>query len=477
MKLFTIIFLLSILITKVLAKNYDFEFRNMDLKKVITSLAQLDGKSVQFSQSVGSKPIDVSLKNISPSFAMQVILESYGYVAIKKDKIYQIMSTAERGPMSTPMVIIPMKNVLAEEIEANIKSLLRGGGEVSVNKQMNALIVSAPDDIVNLIRATVEKLDKEVPQVFIEGKIIETTTTFARSLGLEWRPTFGQNELKISNPGGEQNLLTNLSFGLGDNSSIQAKLMTGERDGDIKIISEPKITTINGVSATIESTMSFNIRTLASTGSSTTSSTVGTSSVAGVAPVGGVQTVSAGLTLVVTPYIVSDEKVRLTINISKSDPDFSNRIDGIPGVSDNKANTSLVVKSGQMASIGGLLAQTASDSMSGVPFLRSIPIIGVLFGNIQKEKKDKELMIFLTPRIYKISSSSNVKNEEILKAEKKESAKEKKEKLEKEEEVEEDESTEENEEEVESKEEKEEDDESTEENEEEEESTDKNEDA
>lgn len=390
---------------------YDFEFKQMDIRKIITSLAQLEGKSVQFTQAVASKPIDVSLKRVTPSFAISVVLESYGYVAINKGAIYHVMSSGERKPGAKPTVVIPLRHVMADEIENNVRTFLADIGSVSLNKTRNALVVSAPDEMMAKVRDVIQTLDQEISQVHIEAKIIETTVTFSRSLGLEWGTDLSDrfNGVSFSMPAGEKTMTAGFRTSVTDSINLQTKLMTGERNGEVKVISQPRITTLNGIPAAIDNNITFNIRTLASTGTATptNAATPGqvTGQTPGVAAAGGLQTVTAGLSLVVTPFIVSDEKVRLTIKVSKSDPDFSNRIDGIPGITDNTASTSLIVNNGQMASIGGLITQTRSDSSSGVPILSAIPIIGMLFGNIEKEKKEMELLIFLTPKVFKASTA------------------------------------------------------------------------
>lgn len=373
-------------------KRYDFQFRAMDLRKVVLSVAALAGRSVQFSQSVGLRPIDVTLKNVTPEFALRLVLESYGYVSLLKGNVYHVMTAAERGPAASPMIVIPMKNTIVTDIEDNVRTFLGSAGSLSANKSMNALIVSAPDDVIARLRRVVEQLDQEATQVFIEAKIVETSTTFSRSLGIEWGPNVTNrppvNGISFRSPGNDDTIRLGFTTGLGPLGSLQARLTAGERNGEVKVISQPKITTLNGVPAAISSNLTFNIRTLAGTG-------------AGASQVGAIQAVRAGLTLNVTPYIVSDDKVRLQIQVQKSDPDFSAKIDGIPGISDKSASTSLIVGSGQVASIGGLVSSNDSTTVQGIPFFTRLPIIGGLFGNNDREKKDNELMIFLTPSVYR----------------------------------------------------------------------------
>ncbi len=373
---------------------YDFQFRQMDFRKVILSIAALEKRSVQFTQGVVAKAIDVSLQGVTPHFAMKILTESYGYVYALKGNVYHVMTVGERGPSAAPMVLIPLKNVLVADIEDNVRSFLGSTGTVSTNKGMNSLIVSAPEEVMAHLRPILEQLDQETSQVYIEAKIVETSTTFSRSLGIEWGPNVDArpsvNGASFSAPGTNGSLRIGVSPGI-LGSALQARLKTGEQNGEVKIISQPKITTLNGVAANISSNITFNIRSLAATGSAASA-------------VGGIQQVKAGLQLSVTPNIVSDKRVRLQIQVTKSDPDFSATIDGIPGVTDNSAATSLIVDSGQIASIAGLVSNRNSSTTSAVPFLNRLPIFGFLFGSDGKDHKETEMMIFLMPSIFKGSA-------------------------------------------------------------------------
>ncbi len=376
------------------ARLYDFSFKQMDIRKIILSIAALEKRSVQFTQSVTPRNIDVSLRQVTPAFALKLLTDSYGYVYILKGNVYHVMTQGERGPTASPMILIPMKNVLVADIEDNVRTFIGSVGVVSTNKSLNALVISAPEEVIAKLRPIVEALDQETQQVYIEAKIIETSTNFSRSLGIQWGPNVearpAVNGVSFSAPGTNDTLRVGFTSQI-LGSQLSAKLTAGEQNGDVKVISQPKITTLNGVPANISSNITFNIRTLAGTGAAASN-------------VGSIQQVKAGLQLQVTPYIVSSTRVRLQIQVTKSDPDDSSKIDGIPGVTDSSASTSLIVDSGQVASIGGLVTNRNSTTEAGIPFLSRLPIIGGLFGSVEKGGKETELMIFLVPSVYRGSA-------------------------------------------------------------------------
>jgi len=373
-------------------KEHDFEYRQLELHKVIASLAKLQGKSVMFSRGVENTPITLSLSGVSSPFALRLILENYGYIAVPKGDVLHIMTTSERGiASSSPTTLIPLTNVIARDVIDNIKSFIGTGPNITIstNDQLNAILVSAPDEMLVKIKRLITELDQESTQIFIEAKIIETTTSFSRNLGISWGSSGGggidrATGVSVSAPSASDALTGIIRF-----SNLEARLQMGEKNGDVKVISSPKISTLNGTAANIESVTTYSIRTLTQNPG------------AAAAANGGITSVKAGVRLQVTPYLISQDQIRLNINLSKSEPDFAHAVDQIPGVSDNTANTSLIVRNGFTASIGGLISHSNTLNTEGVPILSKLPLIGGLFGNNSKSLDNKELMIFITPTVYR----------------------------------------------------------------------------
>jgi len=391
-------FLVAILLAGLLGaagdvKEHDFEYRQLGLHKIIESLARLQGKSVMFSRGVENSSVTLSLSRVTSTFAMRLILENFGYIAVPKGDVLHIMTQAERGVASSaPTILIPLSNVIARDVIENIKSFIGNSANVTIstNDQLNAILVSAPDEMLVKIKHLITELDQESTQIFIEAKIIETSTTFSRDLGIQWGGQQGEvgidrsKGISLNAPSG-----STAFTGVIRAASLEARLATGEKNGDVKVISSPKISTLNGTPANIESVTTYSIRTL----------TQG----AGVAAAanGGIQSVKAGVRLQVTPYLISQDQIRLSIALSKSEPDFARTVDQIPGISDNTANTSLIVRNGQTASIGGLISHSKSSDQEGFPILAKLPLIGFLFGSSHDIRDDKELMIFITPTVYR----------------------------------------------------------------------------
>jgi type IV pilus assembly protein PilQ len=161
--------------------------------------------------------------------------------------------------------------------------------------------------------------------------------------------------------------------------------------GNGKILSNPKVMTVNNKEAKISSGTDIPVRIVSATSVGGTGSTT----------TAGVQTISATLALSAVPTIMNDNRIAMVLKVDKSEPDFSRVVDGIPTVTRRSADTHLIVDDGETVVLGGIITKSENESESGVPLLSKIPIIGWLFKKKTKQELETELMIFITPTIMK----------------------------------------------------------------------------
>ncbi len=292
-----------------------------------------------------------------------------------------------------------------------------------------------------------KNLDVKMPEVLIEAKIIEVSTNYARDLGVQWGGQYtgtGRNGTTVVTGGttgvnsttgggtsgstggssapivgtsnffpltGDVGLSGNayavnlpatvgagsggaigISFGkLGGKLSLDLQLSAMQTTGNGKILSNPKVLTINNKEAKISSGTDIPIRIVSATAQSGGGST----------NTAGVQIISASLSLSAIPTITKDNKIAMVIKVEKSEPDFSREVDGIPTITKRDANAEVVVNDGETIVLGGILTKSEAETESAVPFLSKIPILGWLFKNKSTSKIEEELMIFITPTIVK----------------------------------------------------------------------------
>ncbi len=155
-----------------------------------------------------------------------------------------------------------------------------------------------------------------------------------------------------------------------------------ENEGLINIISAPSITTLNNNSASIQSGLQIPIQTVSNRTVS-------------------VQFVNATLQLVVQPHVTAEGTIILRINVAKRAPQLAFAIVGAQNapIATKEAQTTVVVRDGGTAVIGGIYEVSTNQNRDRVPGLANIPILGHLFKNRSRNEDNDELMIFVTPRI------------------------------------------------------------------------------
>jgi type IV pilus assembly protein PilQ len=174
-----------------------------------------------------------------------------------------------------------------------------------------------------------------------------------------------------------------ITFGaLDGNFDVDLRLSALEAGGEGKIVSTPRVTTLNGQKATIAQGTKIPY---------TTTSQDGTN----------IQFENAELKLDVTPEINPDGSVILDIKASNSAVGtiYQTSNGETPSIDEKKAETKVLVRNGQTTVIGGIFVESERESNTGVPLLKDIPFLGYLFKSTTKSKERRELLIFITPRI------------------------------------------------------------------------------
>jgi type IV pilus assembly protein PilQ len=272
---------------------------------------------------------------------------------------------------------------------------------------------------MELLEKLISVLDTPTPQVSIEARIVEATSTFIRNLGIQWGykgivdPFYG-NQTSIQFPNKmladgsmiPQGIVTkgiggplggyainlpapafNTALGFSfanvlDTFRLDVALSGLETSGNGRIISSPKVTTQNNQAAEIIQGRQIPVQTVANF-------TVTT------------RYVNAALELRATPQITAEGTIIMSIEIQNNAADFANLVNGIPPITTQSAKTTVMVPDGGTTVIGGIYRTEDSITRDRVPYLHSIPILGTLFRSFARTRQNRELLIFITPRIIK----------------------------------------------------------------------------
>ncbi len=408
--------------TQFYGKGISIEVRDTPVRDVITLISDQSGANIIMSDDVQGS-ITIKLRQVPWDQALSIIMKTRGLGYVRQSGVLRIaplrqlqaeieearrILDAQESTLPLRVKVIPVSfaNValLASQIKGTLQgttggaggaqSTASGRGKVESDARSSSLIVTDTDDNVKRIEQLVKALDTPPLQVMIEGKIVEAKESATRNLGINWGyqgqdlgfagGTLGHSAqinptLGASNTGIDLKLGT-LDF-LGD---LNAKLALFESESVAKIISSPRVITMNAQPATISQSVNIPV----------TSSTI---------PVGNapVQTTTdfkpIPTTLSVTPQITSGGDVLMKI---KFDRQFQAGQGGANVPIDSRSiDTNVMVKNGQTTVIGGIYQSDESEGENGTPFLRKIPILGWLFKSVTKNSVRNELLVFITPRI------------------------------------------------------------------------------
>jgi len=171
------------------------------------------------------------------------------------------------------------------------------------------------------------------------------------------------------------------AIGSVDTALLDLKLQALEKEGVARIISAPKILTLNNQPAVIKQGKKIPYLKLNEQGVATT------------------EFIDAVISLKVVPQITGDNRVALDIEIEKNTPDFGTLVNGVPAVITRYAKTKVIIDSGETLVIGGIKIKDLNESANRVIGLGQIPIIGYLFKQKAEKTSKTELIIFITPKI------------------------------------------------------------------------------
>ena len=418
--------------TSLAKRKITLDIHDADVNDLLRLLSDEINTSIVVSPDVKGN-ITLSLKSVPLDQALDIIMRMHdlgmryegNVIWIAKAETFRAeeeaaMKAAEMREKMEPLEVrlIPVNYALANDLSSNVKDLLSSRGTVNIDSRTNTLILKDVAANLDAAEILVNNLDTQTPQILIEARIVETQANFTKEIGIQWGgdgvasaatgnatgivfpSTIGiagastsDNNMGVSaTPNFAVNLPASVGTGsggalgitlgsLGGAINLNIRLSSLEEKGYLKIVSAPRIMTLDNIQASIES---------------------GTSIPISVVSAAGVQTVffDAKLNLQVTPHVTRDGNVYLKIDISKNEPDFGNTgASGDPSIIRKEAHTELLIPDGDTTVIGGIYSRNTSQSMSSVPFWGSIPILGYLFRNTKETDNRNELLIFITPRI------------------------------------------------------------------------------
>jgi type IV pilus assembly protein PilQ len=422
-------------VKKYIGKKISINVKSLPVVDVLNFIAEMSGFNVIIDQEVGGRePLTLSLTNLPWDEALDTILSLSRLVAKKHNNILMITTfeKAQRDRESeirTEQLNIRQESLVTKifpisfsELE-NIQTILQEystpeRGRITSDTRTNSLIVKDTVEVIEKMKKIIEVLDTATPQILIEAKIVEANEQYSKRIGLGNGLTIGSNNgliasneavgtegvawsfNSIGSIGGNGNALDFSVIDADGFNLISFNLQMLESESKARIVSSPKVITQNKMAATFTSSDTVNFVT-------TQASDNGQSST--------INPVNADINFTVTPQVTNDGSVSMQVNITKSGFTAPTRQEDAPGLTNRAIQTNVLVDNGSTIVIGGLYKTEASELVTGIPFLKDLPLIGWLFRSAYAPTNSRnELIIFLTPRIINQEEAGLVDREQTL---------------------------------------------------------------
>jgi type IV pilus assembly protein PilQ len=422
-------------------EKLSLNFQNIEVRAVLQLIADFTGQNLVASDTVDGG-ITLRLKNVPWDQALDLVLKTKGLAkrqmgnvllvapaeeiaAREKIELEAVKQVEELAPLLSEYV--QLRYAKAAEIASLLTSdsgLMSSRGTAVVDERTNTLLMKDSGGNLDKIREAIALLDVPVRQVLIEARIVIANTSVGEKLGIRW----GGGGMKANNDsfvtfGASQTTLNETNQILIDRSKeedsegitfpdayvvdlgvsdvgassiavgistfdylLDLELSAVETDGHAEIVSQPRVITADGQTASIQSGTEIPYQEASSSGATSISFK------------------SAVLKLEVTPQITPDDRIIMDLKINQ---DSIGEVTAAgPTIDTNSLETQVLVENGETIVLGGIFRSEETYATTKTPFFGDIPLIGVLFRRTEHVETKAELLIFITPRLIKDTLST-----------------------------------------------------------------------
>ena len=403
------------------------DLRDVDLRDFFRLIHEISGLNVVLDPAVKGtvtlvldevpwdQALDIVLRNNSLNKELDgnVLRIATQATAQKEAEVQRDLAKAEQDAIPTVTTTRVLSYAKAGEISATLRRFLSPRGDIFFDERSNTMIIRDIPASVPALDNLIRQLDRKAQQVEIEARVVLASRNFARDIGTQFgfsftstggRSVYGGSDAVGETPvasrplapplvggGGAMPLATNfpavgatsgLTFAhASPNFALDYLITAAESKGVGKLLSSPQLVAQNNAKATVKQGTKIPIQT-------NINNTIA------------VQYVDAVLQLVVTPQITADGTVYMEVLVENTsiDPGID-RIQGIPALDTQSAETKTTIPDGGTVVIGGVIVSSQRTDVREVPLVGSAPIIGHLFKRTTVSVSSQELLFFITPRI------------------------------------------------------------------------------
>lgn len=300
-----------------------------------------------------------------------------------------------------------LKFLEAENLKTTLESMLSQYGSITVDSGTNSLIICDNKGNLEKIVAAIGKADKTPRQIMVEVVIVDVQLGDDTEIGINWDILSDKNY----DIGYRQNFTTRLGSTISDDDTVgnaTAFNTTGGFGGDFSVISgtirnvvallqqkkdveilaSPRVMVVSGKTASIEAIRELPYNEITDTAAG------------GVSALTSTRFKKVGVTLNVTATLTEDNLIFLTVD-SEQNVVVGESVTEVPIIDTRKTKSELLLKDGQLVVMGGLRRKERTKQTNQIPILGDIPLIGFLFKYTNTVVNNTELIVFLSPHIYK----------------------------------------------------------------------------
>jgi len=399
--------------------SFSLDVEGADLRTVLRAIAEFSGRNIVLGQNAKGV-VRIQLRNVAWQDALKAVLRANGLDYVQDGAVIRVddaaklnaekveretanARTLELVPLETRIVKLNYAN--ASELTTPLTSTLSKRGSIQVERRTNSLIITDLPSNLDGVAQMAAQLDSQTPQIEITAKLVDVDVSALNSFGVIWNHGSGESQFVVDNTGqpvqlnparsstGREILGSSVDAGIASPAGrltvglfekwgdLEAQLQALASDNKANIISNPRITTVDNREAKIVVGQKIPLIVQDVAGN----------------PVSQLQTI--GIQLKVTPHLTSEKKIIMDLHPEVSDLASGSTVQGGLIINTSEADTRVMVDDGQTAVIGGLIRSNESTVHVGVPFLKDIPIVGMLFSSKTTAKSNRELIIFVTPKL------------------------------------------------------------------------------
>lgn len=416
-------------------EKISLNFQDIPIRSVLQQLADFSDLNLMTSDSVVGS-VTLRLRDVPVDMALDLVMRMKGLGQRRTGSVMLIapleeiveqerieLESVARVEDLVPLVTeyMQLRYAKAQDISTILTSdqgLLSERGSAVVDQRTNTILIKETASNLSKVREAISMLDIPVRQVLIEARIVVANTSVGEELGVKWGGGFFKNKNgNLMTAGGSQQTLSEgnqilrerafngqssqqidlaaaniVDFGVANSAAstlalgystadylLDLELAAIETDGRAEIVSQPRVITADGQTASIRSGTEIPYQEATSQGATSVSFR------------------SAVLELEVTPQITPDDRVIMDLIVSQDS--VGELTTAGPSINTNSVNTQVLVENGETIVLGGIFRSEEATTTRKTPILGDLPLIGALFRHSQQSEQKSELLVFITPRL------------------------------------------------------------------------------